>query len=126
MSFQSFYVFSFLQGYLASLTSKPHWLCHVNKPQELSAKVLSLNWGKFSGSQSIVFSPDGRQLCCGTNSETGHVFYLTIWDVETGKLDQCKQMLHSQKNSTVSKAVMLKRTLKKCLREWTYRMTEGI
>ncbi|CAH3181730.1 unnamed protein product, partial [Porites evermanni] len=72
------------QTYIASLTNKPHWLCHVNKPQELSAKVLSLNWGRFSGSQSIVFSPDGRYLCCGTKSETGRTYYLTVWDVETG------------------------------------------
>ena len=60
-------------------------MCHVNKPQELSAKVLSLNWGRFSGSQSIVFSPDGRHLCCGTKSETGRTYYLTLWDVETGR-----------------------------------------
>ncbi|XP_078381360.1 uncharacterized protein LOC144664106 [Oculina patagonica] len=72
------------QAYLASLKNKPHWLRHVNKPQELSANVLALSWGNFSGSQSIVFSPDGRHFCCGTNSETGHVFYLTVWDVETG------------------------------------------
>ena len=78
--------FSFyFQTYVASLTNKPHWLCHVNKPQELSAKVLSLKWGRFSGSQSIVFSPDGRHLCCGTKSETGRMYYLTLWDVETGK-----------------------------------------
>ena len=78
--------FSFyFQTYIASLTNKPHWLCHVNKPQELSAKVLSLNWGRFSGSQSIVFSPDGHHLCCGTKSETGRTYYLTLWDVETGK-----------------------------------------
>lgn len=78
--------FSFyFQTYIASLTNKPHWLCHVNKPQELSAKVLSLNWGRFSGSQSIVFSPDGRHLCCGTKSETGRTYYLTLWDVETGR-----------------------------------------
>ena len=81
-----FDTFSFyFQTYIASLTNKPHWLCHVNKPQELSAKVLSLNWGRFSGSQSIVFSPDGRHLCCGTKSETGRTYYLTVWDVETGK-----------------------------------------
>ena len=47
--------------------------------------MLSLNWGRFSGSQSIVFSPDGRHLCCGTKSETGRTYYLTLWDVETGK-----------------------------------------
>ena len=51
----------------------------------MSAKVLALSWGNFSGSQSIAFSPDGQRFCCGTNSETGHVFYLTVWDVETGK-----------------------------------------
>ena len=57
----------------------------MNKPQELGANVLALSWGNFSGSQSIAFSPDGQRFCCGTNSETGHVFYLTVWDVETGK-----------------------------------------
>ncbi|XP_078380408.1 uncharacterized protein LOC144663367 [Oculina patagonica] len=77
------------QAYLASLKDKPHWLRHVNKPQELSANVLSLSWGNFSISHSIVFSPDGRHFCCGTdyerqNSEIGRVYYLTVWDVETG------------------------------------------
>ena len=76
----------FLQAYLASLEHKPHWLRHVNKPQELSANVLTVSWGNFSGSQSIVFSPDGRHFCCGTHHEDrGSVYYLTVWDVETGK-----------------------------------------